>query len=728
MGFFEEITHNYGSVTTKEMKLWSTNNKKMAAALNRRIFLLECKRQGLTPKHITSNLKSIMGLFEYGNQRLNKKIREFNDVTKKKILNLELCQVNQKIRRLQLENDKTKHRLRHLPEYILKEYQRRLEISFNREFHVIKEANIRKINNLKNNSISNFKTQEKWIKNLSSKELPNTVKNLLSLGSKFSIPTTKKDVNIDRIIADTEYILEAIPAERKDIQRAKVTNVVTNYIHKPTEQNNLTQGWYRESKRFLKENSDLVVLNSDKGAVTVIMEERDYNEKMKAILQSENFKRLPRDPTQTIQTKCNKYIDRLEKLKYITKEQAKTMKTYNSVAPRIYGNPKVHKNGFPMRPIISSLNSPMNKLSKFVADILKTAYDEENEYYVKDTFHFATTINNFKLPENYTLISLDVINLFGNLDKKDIIEVIKQKWSVIKLYTDIDEELFKEIILFLLENNYCVFQGEYYLQIFGCAMGSKLSPRLAQYVMDHLVKICVSKLPFSVPFLKKFVDDIIMSVPKEQTQTTLNYFNSYSENLQFTLEVEDPEHSVPFLDTKAQREDNIIKLKWYRKETHSNKMIHYNSNHSMNMKINVIKQMKKRMSRICHESHVKEGIRKLFTIFEENGYPCGMLNKLLFSSHETEDQRPEIVDTPEQTHYASYPNINGLTNKLKNIFKQDNIKIAVYNQKTVGKLYTKLKDPIPTKLKSNVVYELKCEDCENKYIGQTSQWLKSRLA
>ncbi|XP_045466743.1 uncharacterized protein LOC123675429 [Harmonia axyridis] len=347
-------------------------------------------------------------------------------------------------------------------------------------------TNLKKINNLKTTSIPNVTTQDRWIKNLSDKEIPNTVKSLLSLGSKFSVTTTKKDINIDRIIADTEYILEAIPDGRKNVQRAKVTNAVTNYIHRPIEENSLIQKWYKDTKWFLKENNDLIILNSDKGAVTVVMNEKMYNEKIQSILESKDFKRLPRDPTQALQTKCNKYIDKLGELKYITKEQMKQMKTYNSVAPRIYGNPKVHKDGYPMRPIISSINSPMNSLFKFIADILKTAYDEENQYYVKDTFHFATTVNNFKLPENYTLISLDVINLFGNLDKNDIIEVLKQKWDKIKEHTNINMELFMEIILFILNNNYCVFKEKYYLQIFGCAMGSKLSPRLAQYVMDHL--------------------------------------------------------------------------------------------------------------------------------------------------------------------------------------------------------------------------------------------------
>lgn len=108
-----------------------------------------------------------------------------------------------------------------------------------------------------------------------------------------------------------------------------------------------------------------------------------------------------------------------------------------------------------------------------------------------------------------------------------------------------------EITVFLLENNYCVFKEEFYQQTFGYAMGSKLSPILAQYVKDHLLQFCRNKLLFKVPFLNKFLDDILTAVPKEETQTIINCFNCNCKNLQFTLEIENFDQSVPFLDTKS---------------------------------------------------------------------------------------------------------------------------------------------------------------------------------
>lgn len=732
MGFYEDINSSYGPETTRDLKLWSTNNNKLASAKNRRIFLLECKRQELIPRHITTNIKNVMGLFEYNNSKLNMKIKDFNDKTTKKILNLEISQINHKIKLLERHISEIQRKLQHLPENILREYKSRLNISYNKKFHQIKDTNIKKLNSLQERNITGtgIKTQNKWIKNLTTKQIPQSVNNLLSLGSKFIIQSTKKDVNIENIIADTEYILQGIPDERKNIQRARVTNAITNYIHKDLTSNSQINKCYQETKIFLKTNDDIIVLNSDKGAVTVLMEEKEYHEKIQQILDSQDFKKLPRDPTQTTQNKCNKYIGRLQQQGYITEEQAKQMKTYNSVAPRIYGNPKIHKEGNPIRPIVSSINSPMNSLSKFVADILKSAYNTDNPYYVKDSFQFAQDINDFEIPDDYRLISLDVVNLFGNLDKGEILEIIRLKWNIIKDHTTVDMELFIEIIEFLLNKNYCTFKQNFYLQVFGCAMGSKLTPILAQYVMDHVVDSCLIKLSFRVLFIKKFVDDIILAVPEDHIQTTLECFNSHSANLQFTIEIENNEQAVPFLDTKALRHNNRIKLKWHRKDTHSNKIIHFQSDHNINIKINTVKQMKNRINKICHDTFKQEGIKRLQEIFKQNSYPNGLLNKLLYANDETQTSR-QIENqntTTSRVHIASYPNVNNLTKKLKNIFKDENVKIAVYNQKTVKNLYSRIKDPIPTPLKSNVVYEIECLGCDRSYIGQTSQCVKNRIA
>lgn len=593
---------------------------------------------------------------------------------------------------------------------------------------------LNKINRLQERCNSNIHTQEGWFKNLTDVVIPSNVSTFLALGKKFSVPVSAKEIPINKLITDVEDIISKTPENGRDILRNQITNIITNHIHKNQNIKFQTDKMYKDTKRFLKDNPELVILDSDKGSVTVVMKIQEYEQKMYTLINSNSFKTIQRDPTTTVQNKSNQLITALHENGYIDQPTSKKLKKYNAICPKIYGNPKIHKDNTPLRPIVASIQSPTSSISEFLAGILKNAYETNNEYYIRNSFEFAEVMNNFMLPQDHVLVSLDVINLYGNIYKELVIKVLNLKWNSIREHTTIPRERFLELVSFVLDNNYFTFQGNYYLQVFGCAMGSKLSPIISQFVMDYVLDECIKKLPFDMVFIKKYVDDLIMSIPAHHEQILLDTFNSLDSHIQFTLEREDDSCSVPFLDTKVCRYDNIIKLDWFKKKTSSNKLIHYQSDHSIKIKINLIKEMKNRIYKICHPTFIEKNMRLLFKILLENSYPKYMIRKLLFESPMT-----STVDIPpahppnsnvevNNTIYCSIPNIFQLTGKIKNCFKEENVKIASYNIKTIGKLYSKLKDPIPHSLQSNIVYKIHCSNCEGTYVGHTSQWLKSRLS
>ncbi|XP_044766438.1 uncharacterized protein LOC123322556 [Coccinella septempunctata] len=487
---------------------------------------------------------------------------------------------------------------------------------------------------------------------------------MLALGSKFSIPVSANQIPIYKLITDVEDLIQKVPTERRDFLRGKTTSIITNFIHNNSNKNYTTERLFNVTKSFLRDNEELIVLNSDKGSVTVIMEKQDYVQKMLAIINSNSFKELPMDPTQKIQTKCNKFVSLLETHKVITREKARQMRTYNSNTPKIYGNPKIHKPDTPLRPIVSCIQAPTRYLSGYVAEILSMAYDKDNEYFIKDSFEFADLVNNLKVPPDHVVISLDVVNLFGNIQSELAIEAISKKWNVIQEYTNIPKQLFMDILNFLMENSYFSFQGKFYLQIFGSSMGSDLSPIISLYVMDYLLDGTVAKLPFKLFLIKKYVDDLLLIAPANEITNIKTTCNSFNEHIQFTVEEEDENHSVPFLDTKVCRINNTIKLDWYRKDITSDKFIHYLSDHPIKTKINTIKGMRTRVDRICHPDFRQINSNKLFKIFVENGYPRSMLRKLLFESATSRMNEVEEVNVPSQNNeideikYGSIMNIN----------------------------------------------------------------------
>ena len=107
--------------------------------------------------------------------------------------------------------------------------------------------------------------------------------------------------------------------------------------------------------------------------------------------------------------------------------------------PKIYGLPKLHKNNVPLRPIVSCFQSPFTPFSKYLKQILsKVAY--KNYFYIKDARHFKENLKNFKISDNYILISLDVISLNTRVPISLSLESIKSKWEEINKFTDFPQE------------------------------------------------------------------------------------------------------------------------------------------------------------------------------------------------------------------------------------------------------------------------------------------------
>jgi len=205
-------------------------------------------------------------------------------------------------------------------------------------------------------------------------------------------------------------------------------------------------------------------MTSDKGNKTVAMEANDYQNKMNIILQDLNTYRILRqDPTFRLQTKNNTLIDKLLKLKLITKRERNNMITTTALPPRIYGLPKIHKEGIPLRPICSSMDSPSYALCKHIIKILKQITDKST-YNVKNSLSFKEKINDTHIYDDEILISFDVVSLFSSIPTDLAIDIINRKLTEIKNHTVIPKQLFMDIIRFCVtENRYFKFEDKIFI-------------------------------------------------------------------------------------------------------------------------------------------------------------------------------------------------------------------------------------------------------------------------
>ena len=95
------------------------------------------------------------------------------------------------------------------------------------------------------------------------------------------------------------------------------------------------------------------------------------------------------------------------------------------IIPRIYGLPKIHKHGVPLRPIVNTTGSPTYDLEKYLVGILKPLVGNTSSF-IKDSSTSGKMISNLTLEPEDIMVSFDVVSLFTKNPIDDAMEAIKK--------------------------------------------------------------------------------------------------------------------------------------------------------------------------------------------------------------------------------------------------------------------------------------------------------------
>ena len=113
----------------------------------------------------------------------------------------------------------------------------------------------------------------------------------------------------------------------------------------------------------------------------------------------------------------------------------------------------------------------------------------KTEHHVKNSKHLAQTLADITLDDDEILNSHDVVSLFTNTPINKSLEVIKERLTTDNSWNDKTRLLVEdvmELLEFILTTTYFVFRDQIYCQKFGTAMGSPVSPMVADIFMEFL--------------------------------------------------------------------------------------------------------------------------------------------------------------------------------------------------------------------------------------------------
>ena len=381
--------------------------KKHANLLNQQIFLKNCKKESVIPKSFRINTH--FGT-ENGSKLKNKlSLMALNHMTSE-----------QKQRRFKLSKDLNfvENFLRNnLPFNIFLRIKEMAVRSFHYDFHLSK---VRLVDKFKRLLFEKFQDSDTFYprfclgpatKNLSSKTPSSQQVAVLSKGFRFCIPTP---ISYSEIISKVESgIMASIdkveaPQELRTeiVRKLKTFNMkkIVNDIKK------------NDIKIFsdLKKDNTLTITRADKGNTIVIMDTDDYDRKMNTIISDTTFyKKLDFDPTDKYVKSIRKEFESLKNNLHITPQFYNKFYPRGCSAPKIYGLPKIHKTGVPLRPIVSIFSSSMAKLGKWLSVALRPLLGTQKSY-IQNSTDLTNKLKNFTLEENSILCSFDVMSMYSN--------------------------------------------------------------------------------------------------------------------------------------------------------------------------------------------------------------------------------------------------------------------------------------------------------------------------
>lgn len=416
--------------------------------------------------------------------------------------------------------------------------------------------------------------------------------------------------------------------------------------------------------------NNIILQKTDKSKVLHLGRLDDYRKKSREYMEKTQAYRClgTNDPLPDLIQRMNKYLLDLRLAKWISQKQYELLciKSQDVELAHLYYLPKAHKLGTPLRPIISGLRHPTIKISKFLDDLLRPLFNEMAK---------QTTIESgFELVKQLDLWSQQRLTnetLFCTIDVADLYTMIPQVEGVLSLKKILDHLKLKQVnglktetiirlSRFVMQNNYFSFDGQFYHQIRGGAMGSPLTLTMANCYMFFFERQIAKQVNNSGDLYLRYIDDLFLVVnwPERHLLKQIEKWNQIDENIKLSVHTG---HSTNFLDLSIQNRDGLFITCVHHKPSYEPYYLPFNSIHPMHMKKNIPFAMFLRAIRYCSSFQLfineRESLRMALLL---NKYPEDLIQKQFnlvllksniteqISSHNYNKLRSTIILTPDQ--------------------------------------------------------------------------------
>ena len=517
-----------------------------------------------------------------------------------------------------------------------------------------------------------------------------------------------------------------IPTEILDeLEKLKV-KLGNIWIHK--EKPNLSQEEY-EALIKLRNRDDLVFKKADKGNAIVIMSREQYIDEAISQLSNERYYMKIEEPvyTQTFE-EVKAILGTLQEYYKFTASQMKYLSPSDEAKPRtFYLLPKIHKTMDkwpvplkrpPGRPIVSDISSDSYHYSELLDHVLKPLSNIHPSY-IKDTDDFLEKIRGLEIENEDLLVTFDVESLYTNIQPGKGLEALEKVYKRAGLHMPLVE--IKRLLELSLTHNDFQFDGQWYLQVSGTAMGKKYAPNYANIFMANFEFEVLEKAPHKPKFYGRFLDDgfMLWQHGRKQLDKLLEIFNSHDESIKIKAEISDM--SVDFLDVtvfKGPRfkNHNILDTKVHFKPTDTHELLDHHSFHPKHTFHGIIKSQLIRFLKICNNMNdFHDACSQLFkALRQRRHYSTRFLRKI----------KSDILNRYRQTGECYDP--LGASLKCGKRWCECCLRLAENSYFGSGEFEFPIFGRLDCQSR-NIIYVIECKHCHIQYVGETQRPLAARL-
>ena len=171
-------------------------------------------------------------------------------------------------------------------------------------------------------------------------------------------------------------------------------------------------------------------------------------------------------------------------------------------------------------------------------------------------------------------------------------------------------------------------------------MGSPISPIVANLFMVDLEVQAIKTSSTPPDLCKRYVDDTFTIIKKDNRNSFLQHLNSIHPNIKFTCEEVRSDGSMPFLDILiTPEEDGSLNTPVFRKPTHTDLYLQWNSHHTISSKYSVAGTMYHRAKTVCSNSQLLQ---------KEEDHLCQALKKCKYPTWAIQQGKTEKPESKQK--------------------------------------------------------------------------------